>query len=107
MEARKILGLIGGLLILVALVIGFIPVSSQGANCGSAFVKSDDAFVSDLVGTMAGGYGTVNAEGACDGLRSIILIPVAALLVIGGALGAVAMVLASRVPPYTPRAELS
>lgn len=100
MNAKKILGLVSGLLILAGAIVGFVPVSSQGANCGSAFVKSNDAFVSDLTNSMTG-YGSINADDSCDSLRHIIMIPSIVLLAIGLVLMFVAAAMVSYGQPKT------
>lgn len=87
MNGKVVLVIVGAGVLLVGLVIGLVPLSAEGANCGSALRASDDAFVSDLVGTMSGGFGTEGAAAACDSLRSIVRIPVIALMLIGGGLG--------------------
>lgn len=61
-----------------ALITGFAPVTSQGSNCGSAFVESRDAGVDDLVDAFSGRMGS--AEDSCKELRSILRIPAFILL---------------------------
>jgi hypothetical protein len=75
----KALAVAAAVLIGAGALTGFIPVTSQGTNCGSAFVRSGDAFSRDLTLSMRGGYGT--AEYTCSDLRSILRIP--ALILIG------------------------
>lgn len=109
MSAQKVLGLICGLMLAAGLVAGFVPVSSQGANCGSAFHKSDDADVSDLTNTMTG-YGSTSAADSCDSLRSVVRIPALALIGVGLVLGLAALVVAEgvsrkRVDVVVPDAE--
>lgn len=64
------------------LVTGLMPVTSQGENCGSAFIASRDAWRADLLKVNAEGYAG-NAEETCTDLRSILRIPAVILLGIG------------------------
>lgn len=75
----------------LALVIGLTPVSVQGVgslgvsesvNCGSAFVKSDDAFGADIGASFSNIRGTAQAD--CESLRSLVRIPAIVALVLGG-----------------------
>ncbi|MFI6296863.1 hypothetical protein ACIBEJ_35100 [Nonomuraea sp. NPDC050790] len=83
----KTMMIIAAVLLGVGAIVGFIPVSSQGVNCGSAFVASRDARVNDLTNALLqdGGQslvGRVNAEAGCSDLRSILRIP--GFILVGG-----------------------
>jgi hypothetical protein len=78
----KVLALIGAVMLVAGLIVGFIPVSSGGSGCGSAFAASSDAHVSDLVNAMSGRESSIREQ--CDSLRSIIAIPAWVLLGLGG-----------------------
>ncbi len=82
--SAKTLAFIAALVLAVGAVAGFVPVSSQGANCGSAFVKSDDAYGADLGAALLGETG--DASQGCTDLRSLVRIPAVAFLVAGGIL---------------------
>lgn len=79
---------IGALVLGVGLLVGFVPTSTRGVSCGSAFVGSDAAAVADFGNTLVGGTlspdGDLMAmENACSDRRSVLRIPALALLVIG------------------------
>lgn len=76
---HKVLLIVGGALLGIGLLIGLLPVSADGASCGSALVASDDAVVSALAG-----LGSFGAAEACDSLRSLLMIPAVVLMVAGG-----------------------
>jgi hypothetical protein len=61
-----------------ALVAGLMPVTSQGENCGSAFIASRDASVADLTQALMGRDG--DAAASCEDLRSILRIPAIIML---------------------------
>ncbi|OPG13875.1 hypothetical protein [Microbispora sp. GKU 823] len=75
MSARTF-GIIALVLLAVGLVVGFMPVSYQGVNCGSAFAASGDALVSDLT------EGTRVAS-SCDDARGLLRLPAYALVGVG------------------------
>lgn len=79
--SSKALAVIAFIVLGAGALTGFIPVSSQGANCGSAFVESRDASVSDLTDAFMGQSG--NAAETCKDLRSIVRIPALVLLGVG------------------------
>ncbi|GAA0853497.1 hypothetical protein GCM10009525_83330 [Streptosporangium amethystogenes subsp. fukuiense] len=97
----KALSVIAAALIGAGAFAGFIPVTSQGANCGSAFVESDNAFVSDLTDSMFGR--SSDAQSTCRDLRGILKIP--AFILLGG--GAVALVSAGVVNNQRPKITTS
>ncbi|MGW5259725.1 hypothetical protein ACWEQG_02040 [Microbispora sp. NPDC004025] len=76
----KVLGWIGALVLVAGLLVGFIPVSSSGVTCGSAFVESREAFVHDLTESMFNRVSSVAQ--ACEDLRSLVRIPAIVLVVI-------------------------
>lgn len=83
----------------VGLIVGFTPVSSHSASCGSAFIRSDDADTADLthaiqrdsqgLGLPADRGSLSAAADACDSLRSVVRIPAFALLLVGAGLAVV------------------
>lgn len=78
MSTRGVLALVGGLVLVAGLILGFVPVSAYGVSCGSAFAGSDDAEGADFAraiqaderGVILGDLDAV--AGACDGSRSLI-----------------------------------
>ena len=88
---RQLTWLLGGLLLGIALVLGFMPVKATGIGCGTALTgQSDDAFVSDLTSSMMGRL-TDNRSACSDAVASrrtvtfALGIPGAVLLLIGAA----------------------
>ncbi|MEV8638090.1 hypothetical protein AB0395_41205 [Streptosporangium sp. NPDC051023] len=77
----KALAIVAAVIIGAGALVGLIPVTSEGVNCGSAFVKSNDALVSDLTQSMSGK--STDTVSACTDLRSLIRIP-ALVLLLGG-----------------------
>lgn len=112
-STKQVLGLIGAALFVAGLIIGLVPVSSSGTNCGSVFVASDDAEVHDVVDAMRGGDGfrIGGVAGACDDQRALIRVPTIALMVVGGALALVGFGSLAKTPygdpAQTPREEIS
>lgn len=92
----RVLALVSVALLLVGTLLGLLPTSVGGVNCGSAFVSSDDAGVKDFSdainadrsGVFLDGSLTTTAD-ACAGARSGRLTPAIILLVLGG-VGAIA-----------------
>lgn len=86
----RLTAIAGALLLGVGLLIGFLPVHAAGVSCGSAFVKTDNAFVVDLAKAVrADRLGTdldnpVGTQAACSDARSGRLVPTVVLLVLGG-----------------------
>lgn len=74
MKAKHVLSLIGGLLLLAGIVIGLVPVSSNGSSCGSVFSGANPYLV----------------PASCGDMRSMLNIPVWLLALTGGALLVVA-----------------
>lgn len=84
---------VGIVLLAAGLITGFVPVSTHGASCGSAFHGSRDATVADYsraiewdqrgLGVPADGSLSAVSD-ACDSLRSVVRIPALVLTVIGG-----------------------
>ncbi len=61
------------------LVTGFMPVTSQGENCSSVFIASNDAWLADVLKVRTDGR-PGDAEETCTDLRSILRIPAVILL---------------------------
>jgi hypothetical protein len=80
----KTIFVIAAILLGVGALVGFIPVTSQGVNCGSALVESSAARVADYANAF-GGRLTGHAA-SCKDLRSILRIP-AIILLVGGGIG--------------------
>ncbi len=79
--SAKALKWIAFLVIGAGLAAGLMPVSSQGENCGSAFIESRDASVADLAEALMGRDS--DAAETCEDLRGILRIPAIILLGIG------------------------
>jgi disulfide bond formation protein DsbB len=90
----KVLALIGAVMLVAGLIVGFIPVSSGGSGCGSAFAASSDAHVSDLVNAMSGRESSIREQ--CESLHSILAIPAWILLGIGALLLVVSLAFAGK-----------
>ncbi len=82
------MGVIGAVLLVIGGVVGLIPVSSGGADCGSALMREDWLGVALSEGEAA-------ADG-CESLLSILAIPTWALLALGVLLVIAAVVWATR-----------
>jgi hypothetical protein len=83
---RRVLLIAGLCLLAGGVLLGFLPVSSSGVNCGSAFVASDDPFVTELR-KLLGGFGPDgDVQAACDSLRQTMRISALVLLVVGAGL---------------------
>lgn len=104
----KALTIAAFVLLAIGALVGFIPVSSTGVNCGSAFAKSGDAFSADYNrASMADSAGvrldSLSAtEDACGSLRSLVRIPAIVLLA-----GGVAVLVAAGVVNGRPRKPAS
>lgn len=82
---------LGGLLLLVGLVLGFVPVSAGGSSCGSAFVASDSALADDYSAVLSGGsLNDATRAADCDSARSMWRVPALALSLPGALALAVA-----------------
>ncbi|GAB3404445.1 hypothetical protein [Flindersiella endophytica] len=105
--AYKIVGGIGAVLLFVGLLVGLIPVSAEGVNCGSAFAESRDPAVADLASTLSGMGPVTNTEGACESLRSVVRIPAIALIMLGaiGTIAGVSMYMSATAPAAAARAR--
>lgn len=80
--SAKALTVLAAVLIGVGALVGFIPVTSQGTSCGSAFVQSGDASVSDMAEALSGR--SSDTRSTCTDLRSLVRIPALILLIGGG-----------------------
>ena len=69
MAAAKVLGLIGAVLLVAMLVVGFTPMSVEGVSCGSSFKESSDAAVADVESTLTGGSGPGDLAARCTDKR--------------------------------------
>ncbi|MER7505281.1 hypothetical protein AB0L05_17215 [Nonomuraea pusilla] len=91
-------------LIGAGLLVGFIPVSSQGVNCGSAFAASKDARIADFTHAISADSRGVSLESlspveyACTDLRGVVRMPALVLLFAGVALLGTAGVVSARRP---------
>lgn len=114
-SAARGLSLVGFLVVVAGLITGFMPVSAQGTNCGSAFHASRDAETADLTHAMeADGAGVSlfdvsSTADACSSLRSTVRIPAVVLLMLGGCVLLVGAVKSSNQasPPASDPAESS
>lgn len=90
-DAKKAALILGGVLLGVGLLLGFLPISAMGTNCGSAFVEDRVSPLSEeLLDSMVGRGSSRDYTGACQdaisGRRAVALavgIPGLVLLVIG------------------------
>lgn len=86
----QLLMVLGGTLLAIGLVLGFMPVSSEGTSCGTAFTgASDDAYVADLGSTLVGSAGVTDVVGSCSDALSGRRAPALALAVPGALLAVV------------------
>ena len=59
---KQLLLVLGGILLAIGIILGFMPVKASGVHCGSALTgKSDDAFTADFRDSLGGGP---NADGS-------------------------------------------
>lgn len=87
----RILIVAGLALFAAGLVLGFLPKTAAGVNCGSAFHASTDAQVADFGATLTGSFAVPPLGGyaaACADARSGAKAPAVGLLVVGGVLAA-------------------
>lgn len=89
-KLNTLLLILGGLLFGVGLILGLVPMSQSGANCGSAFIASTDATVADYTNVLTG-QGMSDIAGQCSdalssrrGIALAVTIPGALLLIGGG-----------------------
>lgn len=85
--ARWLFVVAGGLLV-VGIIVGFSPVKSNGYDCGSFFVESDDLLADEFRDTMTGGDGM----SGCDDARASRAPVVWSAFGLAAFLGVVAMV---------------
>jgi hypothetical protein len=97
--SAKVLATVGAVLLVAGFLVGFIPVSSGGVNCGSAFAASDEADIADMVNAMNGQVSGIAAQ--CESLRSIVAIPSWVLLGIGALLLLLSLVWAGKASEQT------
>lgn len=93
MSARGAVAAVALALLAVGVVLGLVPRSAGGVNCGSALRSSGAATVADLIGE---GGGDVRAR--CEDARSAMRAPTLGLLVGGGVLMLGAAVTGQRKP---------
>lgn len=81
----RIAALVGAGILLLGLIVGLLPASAYGVNCGSAFAPSDEANVVDFADTLSGRLprtGDLGGVGAaCEDKRSDRLL--IAVIIIG------------------------
>ena len=76
-------GRVAVIILAAALGLGFVPFSEHGASCGSAWVASNEARLTDLLDALAGHQ--PSAQAACDHLRGWYRVSL--WLVVPGSLG--------------------
>lgn len=89
--APAAIAIIGIVIALAGVVLGFSPIHREGAACGSAFAaNTDSAEVADFT-TALEGYGTGSAQSTCDAATSdrktvawAVLAPGIVLVLTGG-----------------------
>lgn len=79
----RILMIVGLCILGTGLLLGFLPVSSSGVGCGSAFISSNDAYRAELTVSMGGLGPSGDVQGACDSIRQMTRIPAVVLIVLG------------------------
>jgi hypothetical protein len=84
----KVLALVGVVLLVAGLIVGFAPVSSGGADCGSAFNPE-----SGMTLAITAGWEAING---CESLHSILAIPAWILMGIGALLLVVSLAFAGK-----------
>lgn len=89
MKTSGWLGLAAAALLLVGLVFGLSPVTSDGFDCGNAFAESGELKSDEFTDVMAGGDG----DSGCDEARSARQPVSYAALGVGVLLGFVGLVL--------------
>jgi len=81
-QAKHLALILGGTLLSIGLLIGFLPVKQSGIGCGSAFTgQSDNAKVSDLTNAMMGRLRSVDTQ--CQDALSSRRVPALALTLPG------------------------
>jgi len=89
--------ILGGTLLSIGLLIGFLPVKQSGIGCGTAFTgQSDNATVSDLTSAMMGRNQNTAAD--CEDAISSRRVPALALTIPGALLLLVGVGMPSRTP---------
>jgi len=101
MNSNRVLMLIGGALLLAAVVLGLTGVSTNGRDCGSAF---GDSSRQDLVGTLnrpgLPGASPAACADARSGRRTLtVALGLPALLLLGFSAGMESRAAADRRPP--------
>jgi hypothetical protein len=81
------MGWAGLAVLVVGLLIGFLPTSTGGASCGSAFVASTAAREADFADALAGGDAIADRVNTCEDRRALLRIPAVALIAVGAGLG--------------------
>ncbi|AOZ73308.1 hypothetical protein BK816_08480 [Boudabousia tangfeifanii] len=69
MKNLKLAKVVGVVLVIVAVIIGLIPISYQGVSCGSVLIPSDAAEVHDL--TTSFSNVRTDFAGQCDQSRTL------------------------------------
>ena len=93
----------GAAMLLIGLLLGLLPLTADGVDCGSGFYASEDAFLSDLTDSLAGKQGTAIAT--CDAERGTRQLIAGTLIVLGCislAAGATVVGSSRSAPEHTP-----
>jgi hypothetical protein len=99
MSGKGVLMLLGGVLLLAGIVLGFVLVRADGVSCGSALRGSDAAYVSDLVDSFSNNVGSATDD--CDAKRSTYRPIVWSLFAAGGVLFLVGLCVPGKVEPVS------
>lgn len=87
MPRTRLMAWIGAAILAVGLLVGFMPTSAIGVNCGSVFVASRDAAVADFSDTLLGSQPRTGMLGgvsaACDDKRGDRRTLVTVILAVG------------------------
>lgn len=87
MTGRTLAAVAGFALVIAGTVLGFLPRTAAGASCGSAFLGSGEAAVTDLIGETSGAAAACGDARSTTRLPALILLPVGAVLLVGSAAG--------------------
>lgn len=90
MTTPQKLGIAAAALLVIGALLGFMPLSSSGVSCGSAFAESHAAATHDLANAL-GGVET-NASGSCDDKLGLTRYSAIVLLLGGAGVGLGALV---------------
>lgn len=89
MDAKRVIALVGGVLLVAGLLLGFMPVRAGGVDCGSAFAPSNQGLAEDYFEALSG-LPDSDHNGDCKDATSgrmtvslVLAIPGALLLIAG------------------------